>query len=276
MKRILVTGANGFVGRQIIKHLNSNNFRIIAIVRVGSENKLFESPNIERIISSKDIFSESEEWWTSTCAGVDQIIHAAWYVEPGKYLQSPKNIECLIGSIKMAHGAVKAGVKHIIGIGTCFEYELDGGYLSIDTPLNPLTPYAAAKASLYFILKSILSAEKVKFTWCRLFYLYGEGEDERRLVPYIRKNLSNGKSVNLTSGNQIRDYIDVCEVGNRIVNIAVNEHIGVFNICSGEAISVRQLAEKIADEYEGRRFLNFGAHPENVMDPSCVVGVANK
>ncbi|MCX7132358.1 NAD(P)-dependent oxidoreductase [Aeromonas sp.] len=275
MQKILVTGANGFVGKQILHAMSTAKVKLIPVVRLGKEHTVSDLPNVERVISTPDLFSENENWWAQICSGIDVIIHVAWYAEPGKYLQSTKNVDCLVGSMNMAKGAVKAGVKHIVGIGTCFEYELKNGVLSVDTPLNPLTPYAAAKAALYFGLLHWLPAENITFSWCRPFYLYGEGEDEHRLVSYIRKQLEKGEPVELTSGKQIRDFMDVREAAKKIAAIVITRKEGVFNICSGNPITIRQLAEQIADEYGGRALLHFGVRPDNIIDPPIVVGVVN-
>ena len=91
-----------------------------------------------------------------------------------------------------------------------------------------------------------------------MFYLYGEGEDDRRLVPYLHKQLTNGEAVELTSGKQIRDFLDVTEAGRIIAEIALCEKSGPINVCSGIPITVRQLAEQIADKYGRRDLLKFG------------------
>lgn len=205
----LLTGATGFVGRQVLRALIRNGIRVRVVVREGKEDQ-FEAPDsIDSIFTTSDLFAESADWWTNVCRGTETVIHVAWYAEPGKYLQSAKNIDCLTGTLQMAKGAVQAGVKRFVGVGTCFEYDLTGGLLSIDTPLCPLTPYAGAKAAAFMALSQWLPQQEVEFAWCRLFYLYGEGEDERRLVPYLRTKLAAGEPAELTSGRQIRDFIDV-------------------------------------------------------------------
>jgi dTDP-6-deoxy-L-talose 4-dehydrogenase (NAD+) len=164
-------------------------------------------------------------------------------------------------------------VRRVVGIGTCFEYDLTTGNLSIETPLLPLTPYAGAKAAVFLGLSQWLPAQSVEFVWCRLFYLYGEGEDSRRLVPYIRSSLSAGQVAELTSGNQVRDFLDVRVAAEMIVDAAFGDRIGAINICSGIPITVRTLAEHIADEYGRRDLLKFNARPENLIDPPRVVGI---
>jgi dTDP-6-deoxy-L-talose 4-dehydrogenase (NAD+) len=275
MRKILITGATGFVGRQVLYALRDTESQLLPLVREGKEDLVAGKPNVELVISSKDIFSEPVDWWVAQCHGVDTIIHTAWYAEPGKYLQSIANMDCLTGSLNLARGAAKAGVKQFVGIGTCFEYDLSGGVLSVDTPLRPLSLYAAAKAALFLALSEWLPGQSVKFSWCRLFFLYGEGEDERRLVPYIHKQLSRGETVELTGGNQIRDFLDVSEAGRLIAKVALGDQQGPINICSGVPITVRQLAERIANEYGQLDMLKFGARANNLIDPPCVLGIPN-
>jgi len=273
MREVLITGATGFVGRQIMRSLERSSVKLVPVVRTGKESLVKGVVNVERIISTNDLFSESEHWWADQCHGIDVIIHAAWYAEPGKYLQSPMNMDCLTGSLCLVKGAATVGVKRIVGIGTCFEYDLTNGVLSVDTPIKPITPYAAAKAALYLSLLQWLPSQSIEFSWCRLFYLYGEGDDERRLVPYIKKQLNEGKIAELTSGKQIRDFLDVSEAGKKIANIALSDQIGAVNICSGIPITVRQLAEQIADEFGRRDLLRFGVRHDNFIDPPCVIGI---
>ena len=267
-KHVLITGANGFVGRQVLNHLAQHGVRLTVVVRDGKQTMLKEHPAVETVITTPDLFAETDEWWANALQGIDTVIHLAWYAEPGKYLQSSKNLDCLQGTLNMAKGAAQAGVRRFIGIGTCFEYDLSQGMLSVETPLKPLTPYAGAKAAAYMALSQWLPAQAVEFVWCRLFYLYGDGEDARRLVPYLRAKLAAGEPAELTSGNQIRDFIDVNAAGRLISEAALATVQGPINICSGIPITVKQLAENIADEYGRRDLLKFGARPDNLYRPT--------
>ncbi len=275
MTRILLTGASGFVGRQIILGLDKPGVSIIPVVRSGKEVCVMGLPNVERVVSSKNLFQESEAWWKVACENVDVVIHSAWHVQPGSYLQAPENIDCLIGSLNLAKGAKASGVRKIVGIGTCFEYEFSMRELSIFTPIKPLTTYAATKAALFFVLKEWLATQSIDFSWCRLFYLYGEGEDARRFVPYLRGRLEKGLPAELTDGNQIRDFMNVADAGKLIAGVALGNQIGVINICSGLPVTIRQFAERIADEYGRRDLLRFGARSDNLVDPQCIVGIPN-
>lgn len=271
-QRMLLTGATGFVGRQILSALLKKGVRLRVVVRNGSESRLPQSSAIE-VIHTEDLFAESNDWWVRACQEIDTVVHAAWYAEPGLYMQSPKNLDCLIGTLQMAKGCVQAGVKRFVGIGSCSEYDFSSEYLSIDTPLRPTTAYAGAKAATFLALSTMFAQQGTSFVWARLFYLYGEGEDNRRLVPYLRRQLSAGEPVELTSGTQIRDYLDVGAAGVQLADLAHDSTTGAVNICSGRAQSVRELAESIADEYGRRDLLRFGARPDNQFDPPRIVGI---
>lgn len=270
---VLLTGASGFVGRQVLKALLNEGRLVRVVTRPESVTKLERPNEIEQIIISSNLFCETPDWWSKTCSGVDTIVHAAWYAEPGKYLVSPKNLDCLSGTITLAQGAISANVRRFIGIGSCFEYDLSMCDLSTETPLNPTSPYAAAKAAAYFSLSQAFIAVGMEFGWCRLFYLYGEGEDARRFVPYLRAQLEKGEPAHLTGGKQIRDFMDVQDAGFAIAHAAISSCQGAINICSGQPISIRRLAEQIANEYGRSDLLKFGTRADNQVDPPRVVGV---
>jgi len=274
-KKFLLTGSSGFIGRHVLNELIKNEISIRLVVRESKKNLIPVSDQIDSVFITTDLFTEDINWLCKICHDVDTIIHLAWYTEPGKYLFSPKNLDCLIGTLNLAKAAMLCGVKRFIGIGTCFEYDLTSGYLSIDTPLAPLTPYAACKVATYYSLYKIFSDLNIEFTWCRLFYLFGDGEDPRRLFPYIRNNIIKGEKVELTSGLQIRDYMNVLDASEMVVSIALSKKIGPYNICSGNPITIRKIAENIANEYGRLDLLNFGLRLNNQVDLTCIVGIFN-
>jgi dTDP-6-deoxy-L-talose 4-dehydrogenase (NAD+) len=91
-------------------------------------------------------------------------------------------------------------------------------------------------------------------------------------VPYIRHKISKGEVAELTDGKQIRDYMDVSKVGDQISEVALGTEVGPLNICSGLATTVRDLAEKIAEEYGRPDLLLFGGKDKRISEPPCVYG----
>lgn len=270
--RVLLTGATGFVGSQVLASLSARGSAVTVVLRPDQPLPT----GAEAAIRSPNALSEEAEWWQAACADISVLIHCAWYVTPGEYLTSPLNTECLIGTLALGQGALAAGVPRVVGIGTCFEYDLSARILSVDTALAPDTPYASAKAAAFHGLTGLFAGSATRFSWARLFYLYGDGEKPGRLVSYLRSQLEAGEPAELTHGKQIRDFLDVSEAGRQIVDLALSNHTGAANICSGVPTTTRQLAERIADSYQRRDLLRFGARPENLVDPDCVLGIPTR
>ena len=274
MGPVLLTGGMGFVGRQVLRSLLGQGEEVRLVVRMGNQEQLVPSQLVGSTVATPDMFAEDSEWWSDVCCGIDTVIHCAWHVEHGNYLHSPKNLDCLIGTLCLAKGAANAGVRRFIGVGTCEEYDQSGGLLSIDTPLRPQSVYGGSKAATFNILSHWFPARQVEFAWCRLFNLYGEGENSLRLASYVRAKLMAGDIAELTGGYQIRDYLDVAVAGDMISEVACGSVQGAVNICSGIPITVREFVERLADIYGGRELLKFGARPDNPFEAPIVYGLA--
>jgi dTDP-6-deoxy-L-talose 4-dehydrogenase (NAD+) len=270
---VTLTGATGFVGRQILINLLERGCTVRVLVRDQTRLDGIPTHGDLEVVHTPDLFTEAPARLKELLQGSETLLHAAWYAQPGEYLMSPLNLACLTGTLNLASAFSAAGGKRFVGLGTCAEYDLSAGLITTDTALAPSTLYAACKASAYQVLRSFLDGQGLSFAWCRIFYLYGEGEDERRLVPYIRRQLEAGEEVLLTRGDQVRDFLDVKDAARMIADVALGEYQGAANICSGQAVTVRQLAEHIADDYGRRELLRFGARPDNLFDPPRVVGV---
>jgi nucleoside-diphosphate-sugar epimerase len=270
--KIFLTGATGFVGRHLLRELTSRGHQVRIVVR--SLNHLDERINKEQIevMETEDLFEESLDRLEVLCMGCDIVIHAAWFAEPGQYLTAPVNLNCLEGTVRLAKAFAFNKGRRFIGLGSCAEYQPSMKPLNVNSPLHPTTLYAACKISTFYTLTHFFEGQAIDFAWCRLFYLYGEGEDARRLVPYLHQQLNNGHPALLSSGNQIRDFIDVTRAAQMIVDIVLGDSTGPKNICTGKATSVREMAESIAQQYGRVHLLEFGARQDNLFDPPMIVG----
>ncbi len=272
MMRILLTGSSGFVGKQILKSLLAKGAFVTVILRKDQN-----IPDGVSCVRTDNMFSETTRFWEDSCRNHNAVIHCAWFAKYGKYLNANENLDCLHGTIRLFQGAKAAGISHFQGIGTCLEYDLttkevaERKPIPPNAPIYPNTAYAAAKAAAYLAL--VNHSGEMGFAWSRLFYLYGEGEDRRRLVPYINDRISQGLPVRLTSGNFWRDFLDVEEAGAQIAKVTLNRVTGPLNICSGKPIKLVALAEKIASKYGRQDLIKLDSNPNNVNEPPFVVGV---
>lgn len=268
---VYITGATGFIGRHVCQILIAAGYDVTAIIRKGSANRL--PPGIACTVEVDDIFTQSATFWAAHFQPDAHIIHLAWTATPGEYINDPQNLGCLVGTLTMAEGAIKARAAKFTGIGTCIEYRMGDAPLGIDTPLDPQSPYAGAKAAAFTALSTCLKNTDTAFAWCRLFNLHGEGEHPNRLIASLHTRLSSGHEIPLSDGAQVRDFLDVADGAHRIAATALGPLIGPVNICSGIGISVRDLALGIAADYGRTDLLKFGARPNNVFDPAVVVGI---
>lgn len=276
---VTLTGATGFVGRQILRNLLERGCSVRVLVRDPSRLHDVSAPGGLEVVHTPDLFAEVTGRLEELLEGSETLVHAAWYGEPGHFT-SPKNLDCLTGTLNLAHAFAAVGGKRFVGVGTFAEYDPSADLMTADTALAPNTLYGACKASAFHVLRCFLGTQGVSFAWCRIFNLYsdglgGEGADERGLVSYLRRQLGAGEEVLLTGGDQERDYLDVKDAAGRIADVTLGDQRDAVNICSGEAVTVRQLAERIADEYGRRDLLRFGVRPENIFDPPRAIGVRN-
>ncbi|MEY4400205.1 MAG: hypothetical protein RL072_70 [Actinomycetota bacterium] len=270
MRRILVTGATGFVGRHVIDALSRSDVDITAVVRDQSREHLRALSHVSRVVATDDIFAESKEWWIQHSTGVDTVLHTAWYTNPKDYMTSPKNEHCLRGTLRMADGIREAGVRRFVGIGTCLEYEQNGERLTTRTKVQPIGPYPTSKANAFRGLSERFALSSTEFAWCRLFYLYGPGENESRLVPYLRRQLSHGLEVRLSNPNQVLDFLEVQVVARQIADVVLGRRVGAINICSGVAMTVRELSLQVAREYGMEHLVKDSEDVSSVVSPAIV------
>ncbi len=272
--RYLITGSSGFIGRNILKGLLIKDVNVTLLLRKRANIKFdFDLENVNKIFID-DLFTKDVNWWLDILREVDCVIHAAWYVEVADYLTSKKNLQCLNGSINMLKAMNLLNINYFVGLGTCYEYDFSfsNNILKTSTPLKPKSPYTFSKVALLNYLKLLESTSNFKFAWCRIFYVYGEGEDKRRLIPYINDNLKKSKKVKIKNGNYIRDYLDVKLAGELIAKIAKDRCHGEFNICSGKGKTIKKIALDIASKYNKKHLIEFDELKEIENQPKKIIG----
>ena len=268
--KVLVTGANGFIGSHVCRELLARGHEVSAVVRPGAKpHKL--PPNSELLhLAEWDVFQASESDLLSNCDGFDSCIHCAWYVVPGQYLTATQNEGCRLGSLRLISALLSQGCRHITGVGTCFEYLQRDGPLDETAPIQPLTPYASAKLATFIESGALVEASNASLAWARLFYLYGPWEDPRRLVPDVTLRLLRGERAATTSGLQTRDFLHVEDVAAALIDVSLAGVRGPVNIGSGIPVRVRELVQVIGEITKRADLIDIGARAENAVDPPYV------
>jgi len=269
MEVILVTGATGFVGRYICPLLINKGYKLKIICR---NKKLIEKNKNCEIIYTDDLFNESFDWWISHLKDVDKVLHLAWYLNHNKYWDSLENVSCLEGTIRLARASLHCKVKHFIGIGTCAEYEDSHDKINVNSRLNPKSIYASSKCSTYYMLNSLFKNTQTKFSWCRLFYLWGHDENEGRLIHELLKALNENKYFILENGSIVRDYLHIAVAAEKIYDVINLQRCDSVNICSGEGIKISELVTKIAMDIGKIHLIKFKKDEINKLLSFPIVG----
>jgi nucleoside-diphosphate-sugar epimerase len=264
---VLVTGATGFIGSHVVRELRARGLDVRASVRSSSLRSAVADLEGEVEWIPCDLSAATPSELRDLCDSVDACIHAAWYVEPGKYAHAAENVEWVGTSMRLLEALAAQGCLRAVYIGTCFEYDHRTGYLAEDSPTRPWTLYGAAKLSTALMGAKLAEQLGVAFSWARLFYQYGPHEQEGRLVPHVVRSLLSGKDVPVTRGAQIRDFLHVADVASALVEVAGSDHVGAVNIGSGRPVSVREVVSRIAAILDGSGRVRFGARPDSPSDP---------
>lgn len=267
---VLVTGATGFIGSHVVRELRARGLDVRASVRSTSDRNAVADLAEEVEWVECDLSSASPADLQELCHSVDACIHAAWYVEPGKYAHASENVAWVGASMRLLEALAAKGCNRAVYIGTCFEYDHRTGYLHEDSPTRPWTLYGSAKLSTGLMGARLAEQLDVDFSWARLFYQFGPGEQERRLVPQVVRSLLAGEDVAVTRGTQIRDFLHVADVASALVEVAESEHVGPVNIGSGRPVSVRDVVQCIGEILNGLERVRFGARPDNPSDPPFI------
>ena len=243
--KLFVTGATGFIGSHFVQ---------AALLAGNHVTALRQSENSRPRIALKSqpawLLKSMPEVETSDLQGHDVLVHLA---AGGVDLRSDW-AECLrvnvVESLSLWIKAAKAGIRHFVICGSCFEYGRRGEryeFIPPDAPLAPVGPYAASKAAATMAALGLASERHLSLLVARPFHVFGEGEAETRLWPSLRKAALEGVDFEMTPAQQVRDFVPVEEVANQLV-VACRENTApgkpaVLNIGTGHSSTLQKFAE---------------------------------
>jgi nucleoside-diphosphate-sugar epimerase len=158
----------------------------------------------------------------------DALIHAAWPVPPGSYLDSPENAAGLRWS--EAVWAASARVPRVVGLGSCLELGSTSRIRAeYDVP-EPDTAYAKAKDDAH---RAGVAALGGRLTWARLFHVYGPGEGPGRLLRDALENFRQGREVHIRHGRDLRDWMYAADAADAVLTLVEQDVGGVVHVCGG-------------------------------------------
>lgn len=267
LKRILVTGATGFIGRHVLPLLANEGWEVHA---VSSSDPVI---NIAGVFWHKcNLLDQHEAQVLVATVAASHCLHLAWYAEPGKFWNSPKNFRWVRATLNIMEAFHASGGKRVVAAGTCAEYDWNYGYCREDvTPLVPATPYGRCKHAIHCLMQAYGDAYGLQVAWGRLFYLYGPHEARGRLFSSVAESLLRGEEARCTHGNQIRDFLHVEDVAAAFACMMSADAVGPFNIGSSQPVTVREVAKIIAREIGRPDLLRLGAIPAPADEAPVII-----
>ncbi len=268
MKKVLVTGATGFIGEHVIEALLEKGFHVIATSQ--NEDKARLRPwfnSVKYIAFDLQQFDASTNYF-EYFGSPDLMLHLAWEGLPN-YKNEFHITENLPRHFAFLKNMIQHGLKDLTVSGTCFEYGMQKGCLTETMECLPDNPYAIAKNKLRLALEDLLKESDFNFKWVRFFYMYGPGQNPKSLIAQLDKALENNEaSFNMSGGAQIRDFLPVNLIANYFIQIATqNEIQGIINCCSGQPISVKDFVVNYLRLKNKNIELNLGYYPYADYEP---------
>ena len=267
--KIIVTGANGYLGQGIVKMLlnNKNNEIIAADLKTNNVDGRAESVacDLFEIENPYEFFGQP-----------DVLLHLAW--RDGFVHYSNAHIDDLPKHFNFIKSMAESGVKQIAVMGSMHEVGFFEGSINENTPCHPITPYGIGKNALRDLTQMICEQKNIVFQWMRGYYIVGNTKFGSSIFSKIAAAVEEGKKeFPFTLGQNQYDFIDYPDFCTQVAAV-VDQHKeqGIVNICSGrpEKLSVR--VEKFIKENNYDIKLQYGVFPDRPYDSKAIWGDNSK
>ena len=270
MKKMVITGATGAIGRALIKVCNEAGYEVLAVVHRTSER----TAELKTIDNCRVLYLDLLEYNSAieemakldiALDGYELFFHLAWMASFG---EGRNNLELQLENVKASLAAVRfaktLGCAAFIGAGSQAEYGRVTCKLSPDTPTYPETGYGIAKLCAGQMTRLACEQVGIKHIWTRILSVYGPHDGEHSLISVAIDDMINNRNTSFTPCDQIWDYIYSEDAAQAMLMAAKKgKHGSVYVIGSGEAHPLKEYIQKIAEITNYKKEIGFGKRPYN-------------
>lgn len=267
--KVLVTGANGYIGRHVVEQLLDMGADVLAadfnFDGVDERAQKVEAP----------IFSGDENIYEQM-GKPDVCIHLAW--RNGFVHNADSHIEDLPNHYTFLKNMIEGGLKHVVVMGTMHEVGYWEGAIDENTPTNPLSLYGIAKNALRQMVEILAKKSEVCFQWTRGYYIIGDDIKSNSIFSKIvQAEQAGNKKFPFTTGKNLYDFISLEELAKEIACVSLQTEVnGIINCCTGKPVSLAEQVESFIKEHNFKIRLEYGAYPDRAYDSPGVWGDAKK
>lgn len=270
MKKVLLTGATGVIGRQVIPCLLRRQFEVHAVYhrtsglpRQNQDGVWWHNCNLLDSNAQKALLAEVVPSY---------LLHLAWYTEHGQYWYARENVEWVQASLALLMHFMEFMGNRVVFCGSCAEYDWSYGFCSeYITPKQPSSLYGCCKNSLQEIVNRLSVTNQLSSAWGRVFFFYGPYEQPQRLIASVITALLQNGYAACSHGNQIRDYLYVKDVAEALVALLDSNVQGPVNIASGQPRSLREIVSIIGERFAALDRIKFDVLPVDSQEAPVVV-----
>lgn len=268
--KVLVTGANGYIGRHVVRALLEAGHEVVACdIKVEEIDTRAEKIEF-------DLFNPPEFSIFDMLGSPDVCIHMAW--RNGFVHNSPTQIGDLSAHYSFLTRLIDEGLKHLAVMGTMHEIGYWEGAIDENTPCNPISMYGIAKDALRRAMILYCQQKNVLLQWLRCYYILGDDSKNNSIFTKLLAAAKEGKKTfPFTSGKNKYDFINVDELAKMIVAASTQTEItGIINCCTGNPVTLAERVEKYIKDNNLDITLEYGAFPDRPYDSPCEYGDSTK
>ena len=260
--RVLVTGAGGFIGSAVARKLVTDGHEVTAVLSpVSGLERLTDIVDALKIVRADLVSADLTR--LTTDVKPDACIHLAWYVDPDRYLTATgENLMSLAAGIRLVSALETTGCPRLVLAGTCLEGNRPA-------PHPGETIYAASKSALHRVAMCL---ERMSVVCGHIFSLYGRAEKPTRVVPRVIQACLERRPIDVTSGEQTRDFLHVDDVAAGLAALAMSDIRGGVDVCSGRNTPLRDVFAAIEAAAGASGVIRLGGRSRPPGEPSVIAG----
>lgn len=268
--KILVTGANGYIGCHVVSALLDKGCDVVACDLVT------DNIDSRATMAQMNLFTDDYNDIYNRLGAPDVCLHLAW--RNGFVHNADTQMGDVSAHYNFIAALIKQGLKHLAVMSSMHEIGYWEGMIDENTPCNPMSQYGIAKNALRQSFTLLCSQNNVTLQWLRGYYIIGDDSKNHSIFTKICQAEAEGKKTfPFTSGKTKYDFISIKELANQISAVVMQDKVnGIINCCSGKPVTLAEQVESYLKEHGFKIKLEYGAFPDRPYDSPIIYGDNSK